>query len=84
MIYDCNVFEDLLTCITLWLSVITVVFVQKTIRITSVYQSVLLVVRVTAEVTDKTKLFHFLGSVGYVSMVTYTCIYYDNLHLAVV
>ena len=62
---------------------ITVVLVQETIRITTVYQSVLFVVKVTAEVTDKTKLFHLLGSVGYVSMVTYTCIYYDNLHLAV-
>ena len=62
---------------------ITVVLVQETIRITAVYQSVSLVVKVTAEVTDKTKLFHLLGSVGYVSMVTFTCIYYDNLHLAV-
>ena len=26
-----------------------------------------------AEVTDKTKLFHLLGSVGYVAMVIYTC-----------
>ena len=31
------------------------------------------VVKVTAEVTDKTKLFHLLGSVGYVAMVIYTC-----------
>ena len=30
MIYDCNVFDDLLTSITLWLSVITDVFVQET------------------------------------------------------